>query len=109
MKNRQLRALSKLKPVYYDNDDDIELSKNCFINEEILFQVTPEGHRAPLAELFRRSVNTQTPHDLCHTAHSSGKTLYYSIGNKITSVLKIMITYTPLSEICLETVITYKV
>nr|XP_032517301.1 protein FAM117B-like [Danaus plexippus plexippus] len=33
--------------------------------------VTPEGHRAPLAELLRRSVNTQTPHDLCHTAHSS--------------------------------------
>ncbi|CAK1551100.1 unnamed protein product [Leptosia nina] len=26
----------------------------------------------PLAELLRRSVNTQTPHDLCHTAHSSG-------------------------------------
>ncbi|KAI8436815.1 hypothetical protein MSG28_010273 [Choristoneura fumiferana] len=35
-------------------------------------KVTPEGHRAPLAELLRRSVNTQTPHDLCHTAHSSG-------------------------------------
>ncbi|CAH0585695.1 unnamed protein product [Chrysodeixis includens] len=34
-------------------------------------KVTPEGHRAPLAELLRRSVNTQTPHDLCHTAHSS--------------------------------------
>ncbi|KAJ2949000.1 hypothetical protein O0L34_g5940 [Tuta absoluta] len=34
-------------------------------------KVTPEGHRAPLAELLRRSVNTQTPHDL-HTAHSSG-------------------------------------
>lgn len=35
-------------------------------------KVTPEGHRAPLAELLRRSVNTQTPHDLCHTTHSSG-------------------------------------
>ncbi|XP_045518342.1 protein FAM117B-like isoform X1 [Pieris brassicae] len=35
-------------------------------------KVTPEGHRAPLADLLRRSVNTQTPHDLCHTAHSSG-------------------------------------
>ncbi|KAG6443811.1 hypothetical protein O3G_MSEX002996 [Manduca sexta] len=35
-------------------------------------KVTPEGHRAPLAELLRRSVNTQTPHDLSHTAHSSG-------------------------------------
>lgn len=35
-------------------------------------KVTPEGHRAPLAELLRRSVNTQTPHDPSCTAHSSG-------------------------------------
>lgn len=43
-------------------------------------QVTPEGHRAPLAELLRRSVNTQTPHDLCHTAHSSGNLLITSLN-----------------------------
>ncbi|KAL4715996.1 hypothetical protein ACJJTC_013296 [Scirpophaga incertulas] len=40
--------------------------------DRIRDKITPEGHRAPLAELFRRSVNTQTPHDLCHTTHSSG-------------------------------------
>lgn len=47
------------------------------IISEVNFQVTPEGHRAPLAELLRRSVNTQTPHDLSHTAHSSGKYINY--------------------------------
>ncbi|GBP74570.1 hypothetical protein EVAR_59505_1 [Eumeta japonica] len=35
-------------------------------------KVTPEGHRAPLAELLRRSVNTQTPHEMSQTTHSSG-------------------------------------
>lgn len=42
-------------------------------------QITPEGHRAPLADLFRanrsvNSVNTQTPAtDLPSSSYSSGK------------------------------------
>lgn len=39
-------------------------------------QITPEGHRAPLADLLRatRSVNTQTPAtDLPSSSYSSGK------------------------------------
>ncbi|KAJ8943474.1 hypothetical protein NQ318_006327 [Aromia moschata] len=43
---------------------------------EKFYQITPEGHRAPLAELFRctrsRSVNTQTPQDFGGSCHSSG-------------------------------------
>ncbi|XP_077285742.1 glucocorticoid-induced transcript 1 protein-like isoform X2 [Arctopsyche grandis] len=38
-------------------------------------KITPEGHRAPLAELLRRSVNTQTPAHSdrqSQSAHSSG-------------------------------------
>lgn len=44
---------------------------------EKFYQITPEGHRAPLPDLFRstrsRSVNTQTPQDFGGSGHSSGK------------------------------------
>ena len=46
-------------------------------------QITPEGHRAPLAELFRanrsvNSVNTQTPAtDIPSSSYSSGKYLVW--------------------------------
>ncbi|XP_018565556.1 protein FAM117B isoform X2 [Anoplophora glabripennis] len=43
---------------------------------EKFYQITPEGHRAPLPDLFRstrsRSVNTQTPQDFGGSGHSSG-------------------------------------
>ena len=42
-----------------------------------LMEPTPDGHRAPIAELFRsssfRSVNTQTPVKSCSANSSSGK------------------------------------
>lgn len=62
---------------------------NNFVNVHVIFllffffqyaryreQITPEGHRAPLADLLRatRSVNTQTPAtDLPSSSYSSGK------------------------------------
>lgn len=55
--------------------------------------MTPEGRRAPLADLLRatRSVNTQTPAtDLPSSSYSSGKEIesydgdkFYSFGSKI--------------------------
>lgn len=45
-------------------------------------QITPEGHRAPLADLLRatRSVNTQTPAtDLPSSSYSSGNCSFASI------------------------------
>ncbi|XP_066158647.1 protein FAM117B-like isoform X4 [Euwallacea fornicatus] len=42
---------------------------------ELFRQITPEGHRAPLAEILRfnrsRSVNTQTPQDFSHSSGES--------------------------------------
>ncbi|XP_066253188.1 protein FAM117B-like isoform X1 [Euwallacea similis] len=44
---------------------------------ELFRQITPEGHRAPLAEILRfsrsRSVNTQTPQDFSHSSGSSSR------------------------------------
>lgn len=65
--------LSKLNLVSIIN---LNLNVRCLLQyARYREQITPEGHRAPLADLLRatRSVNTQTPAtDLPSSSYSSG-------------------------------------
>lgn len=67
----------EIERIVLKTDSDIHTSKSDDFSKSCL--ITPEGHRAPLAEMLKqsrsRSVNTQTPQDFDSFSPSSGK--YY--------------------------------
>lgn len=69
----------EIERIVLKTDSDIHTCRNDDFNKSSL--ITPEGHRAPLAEILRqsrsRSVNTQTPQDFDSFTPSSGMLTLY--------------------------------
>lgn len=65
----------EIERIVLKTDSDINTSRSDDFSKSSL--ITPEGHRAPLAEILKqsrsRSVNTQTPQDFDSLSPSSGK------------------------------------
>lgn len=77
----------EIERIVLKTDSDIHNSRSDDFCKSSL--ITPEGHRAPLAEILRqsrsRSVNTQTPQDFESFSSSSGKCVifYFMVGIKM--------------------------